>query len=53
MRSFLIAAYLAAAAVLHAAEAVRLDGVANSYRISADLYRSAQPEIAGFTDSNS
>ena len=49
MKNFLIAAYLVAAAVLHAAEAIRLDGVENSYRISADLYRSAQPESAGFT----
>ena len=49
MKNFLIAVLLVAAAVLHAAEPVRIDGVENSYRISRDLYRSAQPEPAGFT----
>ena len=49
MKNFLIAVLLVAAAVLHAAESVRIDGVENSYRISRDLYRSAQPEPAGFT----
>lgn len=50
MKRFLIAAFMVAAAVLHAAEAIRLDGVENCYRISDDLYRSAQPESAGFSE---
>ena len=37
------------AALLYAAEPVSIEGVENSYRISADLYRSAQPEREGFT----
>lgn len=37
------------AAVVYAAEPVTIDGVENSYRISEDLYRSAQPEREGFT----
>ena len=49
MKRFLIAAFLVVAAALHAAEAIRLDGVENSYRISDELYRSAQPESAGFS----
>lgn len=34
---------------LYAAESVSIEGVENSYRISNDLYRSAQPERIGFT----
>lgn len=34
---------------LYAAEPVSIEGVENSYRISNDLYRSAQPERIGFT----
>lgn len=34
---------------LYAADAIKVDGVENSYRICKDLYRSAQPEPAGFT----
>lgn len=34
---------------LYAAEPVVIEGVENSYRISNDLYRSAQPERIGFT----
>ena len=37
------------ASLLYAAEPVSIEGVENSYRISADLYRSAQPEREGFT----
>ena len=39
----------ACASLVSAAEPVQLDGVENSYRISKDLYRSAQPEREGFT----
>lgn len=49
MKRLFIALCVAAAAVLHAADAIKVEGVANSYRLCKDLYRSAQPEPAGFT----
>lgn len=49
MKNLLIALLGCCMLVLHAAEPVTIQGVENSYRISPDLYRSAQPEREGFT----
>lgn len=49
MKSILTGIVLSLFAVILAAEPVQIAGVENSYRISEELYRSAQPEREGFT----
>lgn len=49
MKKYLLSFLLLACPMLQAAERVVMPGVENSYRISSDLYRSAQPEPEGFT----
>ncbi len=49
MKGFLFACVCALLSLGYAAESIQLEGVENSYKISRDLYRSAQPEREGFT----
>lgn len=49
MKRLLISLSLCLSAIVQAADPVSIPGVENSYRVSADLYRSAQPEREGFT----
>ena len=48
MKQFLAALLLACVSCVWAVEPVSLPGVENCYRISPELYRSAQPEPVGF-----
>ncbi len=49
MKRFFINLCLFLGAFVQAADPVSIPGVENSYRVSADLYRSGQPEREGFT----
>lgn len=49
MNRFLVACIWACLSFCYAAEFIQLEGVENSYQISSELYRSAQPEREGFT----
>ena len=48
MKAFFAALLMAFISCAFAVESVSLPGVENCYRISAELYRSAQPEPVGF-----